>query len=182
MKSSFQFREGCHLSGDAQAVGERLESIKLKAKILTPALVLKDASNIRSPLHGFFEWDDTEAAHKYRLDQAGHLVRSVVVTFEESEAQTDRQVRLEGVDAVPVEQPRMVRAFLPIKNDEGERSYVSTQQAMSDPDMRRQVLERAHSELDSVSRKWRELRELSDVFSALDRVGEIIHPEQRQPA
>lgn len=181
MKPVFQFREGCHLSGNAQIVGERLEQIKDKASSLTPALVLKDARNIRSPLHGYFEWDDTAAAERYRLEQAGHLVRSVVVSFEAADPQPERQVRLESVEPAPAPSPRMVRAFLPVKSDSGERSYVSTQQAMGDPAMRRQVLERAHSEMTAVGRKYAELSEMAEVFGALNRVGELLGTE-RQPA
>lgn len=171
MKPVFQFRDGCHLRGNAQEVGERLESIKSKSKTLTPALVLSDARNIRSPLHGYFEWDDTAASEKYRLDQAGHLVRSVVVTFEEVDVAPVRQIQLESIPAMPTAEPRPVRAFLPITSQAGERSYVSTQDAMGDPDMRKQVLQRAHAEMTALGKKYRELQELSGVFDALEKVG-----------
>lgn len=182
MKTIFQFRDGCHLSGDAQVVGERLESIKAKRNALTPELVLEDARQKKSPLHQFFEWDDDVAAEKYRLDQAGHLIRSVQVTFIDVEPQQERQISLSAIPAAPALDPKPVRAFLPIKGDSGQRSYVGTREAMGDPAMRRQVLERAHSELDQVSKKYRELQELSGVFEALDKVGEIIHPTERQAA
>lgn len=182
MKTIFQFRDGCHLSGDAQAVGNHLERIKDQAKTLTPEIVLEDARNQKSPLHKFFEWDDSKAAEQHRLHQAGHLIRSVQVTFIDSEPPQERQINLSAIPDAPKPAPRPVRAFLPVKSDGGERSYVGTREAMGDPAMRRQVLERAHSELDSVARKYRELQELSDVFKALDQIGEIIHPTERQAA
>lgn len=180
MKSVFQFREGSHLRGDAQVVGERLESIRAKRNALTPELVLKDASNIRSPLHPYFEWDDAKAAEQHRLQQAGHLIRCVSVTFEDVEAPAPRQVNLVELPVMTVP-PRPVRAFLAIKDGEGESGYVGTRQAMADPEMRRQVLARAHSEMDAVGRKYRELAELSQVFLALDKVAETL-TEQGQPA
>lgn len=179
MKSIFQFREGCHLSGDAQVVGERLEAIRAKQRALTPQSVLKDARNIRSPLHEFFVWDDATAAEKYRLDQAAHLIRSVSVIFEDADAAPERQISL-GVAPEPAAVPRAVRAFLSIVDSEGESSYVSTREAMADEEMRRQVLARAHAELNSVARKWRELRELGEVFGALDRVGELLQSSEGQ--
>lgn len=182
MKTIFQFRDGCHLSGDAQTVGEHLEQIKARAKMLTPEIVLEDARKKKSPLHQFFEWDDSKAAEQHRLHQAGHLIRSVQVTFIDVEPPEERQIEIDTIPAVPACAPKPVRAFLPVKSDNGERSYVGTREAMGDPAMRRQVLERAHSELDSVARKYRELQELSDVFKALDQVGEIIHPTERQAA
>ena len=172
MKPVFQFRDGSQLHGDAQAAGERLHAIKASKSALTPELVLADASAKRSPLHAYFEWDDTEAAQKYRLAQAGHLIRSVVVTFEEVEPPSERQVSLQGVAAAPLSPARPVRAFLPIRDEEGQSSYVPTQEAMADGDMRRQVLERAHAEMAAVGRKYRELQELSGVFQALDQVAE----------
>lgn len=181
MKSVFNFRHGCHLSGDAQAVGERLEAIKAKSSNLTPDMVVDDARAPRSPLHLFFEWDNTVAAEKYRMDQAGHLIRSVQVTFEDVEPQQERQVRLSAVAAAPATHPAAVRAFVSITRSDGARSYESTATAMNDPEMRRQVLARAHMEMASVGRKYRELNELADVFGALDRVGELIGAE-RQPA
>ena len=57
----------------------------------------------------------------------------------------------------------------------------STWCAMGDPEMRRQVLARAHNELAAVSQKWRDVSELTEVFMALDRVGELVSAE-RQPA
>ena len=44
---------------------------------LTPAAVVDAARDPTSPLHASFEWDNTEAAHQYRLDQARTLIRSV---------------------------------------------------------------------------------------------------------
>lgn len=54
---------------------------------LTPAQVLREAESDESPLHAVFEWDDTIAAHRYRLEQAGDLIRSVKVRI------MDREVR-----------------------------------------------------------------------------------------
>lgn len=54
---------------------------------LTPDAVLEDARSKKSPLHDQFEWDDSEAAHKYRIEQARVLIRSVrveVVTEEKT--------------------------------------------------------------------------------------------------
>lgn len=180
MKSTFQFREGCHLSGDAQLVGNRLESIRTKCSVLTPGVVLDDARKAKSPLHQFFEWDDTTAAEQYRLRQAGHLIRSISVTFQDMAAESERQVTLSGV-AEPAPEVRAVRAFLAVQSEDGTTGYVGTREAMADQEMRRQVLERAHRELAAVGQKWRDMSELTEVFMALDRVGELVSAE-RQPA
>ena len=46
---------------------------------LNPADVIEAAKDAGSPLHSWFEWDDTVAASKYRLDQARALIRSVKI-------------------------------------------------------------------------------------------------------
>ena len=46
---------------------------------LTPAIVLEEAEDEDSPLHHRFEWDDGEAAHRYRLYQARHLILQVKI-------------------------------------------------------------------------------------------------------
>jgi hypothetical protein len=151
----FQFKQGAHITGDAQAVGERLSALEADGR-LTPDGVLRDARNDRSALHPFFEWDDSKAAEKWRLEQAGHLIRSVTVTVDEQD------------------EPRTIRAFVPISGADESRSYVSTMKALGDTEMRRQVLAQAHGELGAVARKYRELKELSEVVAAIERVGDLL--------
>lgn len=51
---------------------------------LTSGDLVAAARNPDHPLHDMFEWDDTVAAEKYRIDQAREIIRSVrvVVTVE----------------------------------------------------------------------------------------------------
>lgn len=46
---------------------------------LTPDAVVEDARDAASPIHKYFEWDDSKAAHQHRLDTARSLIRSVEV-------------------------------------------------------------------------------------------------------
>jgi hypothetical protein len=50
--------------------------------MLSPHAVLDAASDPRHPLHSAFDWDDSEAAAKWRLEQARTLIRSVRVVIE----------------------------------------------------------------------------------------------------
>lgn len=47
---------------------------------ITPEAVVKAAENPNSPLHGLFEWDDAIAGHKYRVEQAREVIRSIKLT------------------------------------------------------------------------------------------------------
>lgn len=55
---------------------------------LTPQIVLTAARPVDSVLHQYFEWDDSAAAEKYRLAQAGNLIRRVKIKVETSEGDT----------------------------------------------------------------------------------------------
>ena len=68
---------------------------------LTPEMVIQDAERPESPLHVYFEWDDTEAAHAYRNLQACQLIRKINVTIKEAER---RVVRVPVAYAEPPKQ------------------------------------------------------------------------------
>lgn len=72
--------------------------------VLTPEAVLDYARPDDSPLHTYFEWDDSVAGEKYRYRQAQGLITKVKVT-----------------KVVAPTRSVEVRAFLPVKeNDAGE--------------------------------------------------------------
>lgn len=66
---------------------ERLEEIAAAiasaeaaaGRTLTAEDVVAVASNPDSPLHEFFDWNDGSAAHKYRIEQARHLIYKIKV-------------------------------------------------------------------------------------------------------
>lgn len=171
MAMIFKFKEGAHLSGDAQVVGERLDAIRGRNG-LTPENVVQDAASEKSPLHSYFEWDDAKAAHRHRVEQAGHLIRCVTVVIEEQASQS----ALPSIEST--NKAVTIRAFMPVQRGDGERVYEATATALGDVEYRRQVLAQAHSELGAVARKYRELKELAEVVSALDRVGELLSSER----
>jgi hypothetical protein len=65
---------------DVQSVGRELEAIGARnGQSLDAEMVLQAAKEPASTLHKYFEWDDTEAARQYRLEQARLIVRSIEV-------------------------------------------------------------------------------------------------------
>jgi hypothetical protein len=120
----YQFKNGSHLAGDAQTIGERLGEIESASGGLTPEAVVRDARSAASVLHPLFEWNDARAADQWRLEQARYLIRSVIVVVEPSE---------------PAEDQRTIRAFVPISGTEENRTYVPTLRALSDPGMRKHI-------------------------------------------
>jgi hypothetical protein len=136
---------------DAQIAGERLESIR-KKKGLTPRNIVTDARSKSSPLHPCFEWRDSEAAQKYREMQAREIIRNIIVVVEDHK----------GAD-------HSVRAFVNVTKDE-KREYTSISKAMSDTELRQQVLEAALFELRAWRQKYSDLQELADILAAVDRI------------
>lgn len=138
---------------DANAVGAHLELLRQQAKgELTPNDVLKDARHNNSPLHGYFEWDDTAAAEEYRLSQARGLIRSVVAIYVS--------------DGKPA---KRMRAFVHI-NEPGAQHYRDTAHAMSQQKTRDIVLRQAWREFQAWRRRYEELDEFSQLFEAADKV------------
>lgn len=79
---------------ERQAVRAALEALERDGR-LTPESVVEVARSESHPLHSYFTWDDSVAAHKYRVDQARVLIRTVKVQLivEERNVRVVRYVR-----------------------------------------------------------------------------------------
>lgn len=160
--AGYEFAEGARFqpgadATDPKAVGKRLEMLRKQCKgELTPEDVLKDAKDRSSPLHGFFEWSDTKAAHQHRLAQARGLIRSVVAIYVSDTEPAVRQ-----------------RAYVHIP-EAGAPHYRDTAQALSQTKTRKLVLQRAWTELQFWKKKYRDLSEFAAVVEVIDETGNKI--------
>lgn len=69
---------------DKRKARDELQRIKEEnGEKLIPDEVVTAAADRESPLHLYFEWDDSVAGHQYRLTQARQLIRVVETTFPE---------------------------------------------------------------------------------------------------
>lgn len=120
------------------------------AGLLRPEDVVEAARPKTSPLHSSFTWDDTEAAHNWRLWQARMLIRATV--------------HLVDVDG----DKRPVRAFVSLTTDrDGETGgYREMLCVMSNAQHRKVMLQDAINELRSFEDKYNSLKELAEVFAA----------------
>ncbi len=122
-KTGFQ-----HHGVDPQKAHQELDEIEKKYGTVSPELVLERASQRKSVLHPLFTWDDTEAARKQRLAEAGHIIRSITIRKE---------------DSTPI-----VRAFHCVRQEpNGPTEYVGLAKVLSEPELLRKVIERAKKEL-----------------------------------
>jgi hypothetical protein len=78
--NTYTFRINSQVTGiDAQTIGGELERIEAEHGVIDPHVVLDESRPEDAPLHGAFEWDDSLAAEKYRLDQSRRLIRSIEI-------------------------------------------------------------------------------------------------------
>lgn len=157
--AGFEFSEGARFQPgamkDAKAVGEHLELLRKQCKgELTPEDVLADAKHDNSPLHSYFEWNDSEAAHQHRLSQARGLIRSVVAIYVDEEKKKPA-VRAKAYVHVP---------------EPSAPHYREASHAMSQAKTRQMVLQRAWRELQAWKARYKDLKEFSDLFEVIDEV------------
>lgn len=155
--AGFEFAEGARFQAgkhpDANIVGAHIEMLRGKFKgELTPEDILVDAKHDNSPLHSFFEWDDSAAAHQHRLAQARGLIRSVVAIYVQPDKPAVRQ-----------------KAYVHIA--QGDTShYRETSHAMQVKSTRDIVLKTAWREFQAWRNRYKDLKEFSNLFDAADDV------------
>ena len=135
---------------DAQTVADEITSI---GDAVSPQEIVEKAKDEMTELHKCFEWDDEIAAEKYRVYEARQLVRHLVIEKPEPE---------EGEKEKPP-----VRYFLQTVNGTG---YRPTEIIYRDENAYATLLETALAELKAFQRKYGRLKELDDVFEAIDRL------------
>lgn len=129
----------------AQTAGEEFERIYRERGRLDPEDVVNESREEGAPLHPCFEWDDAVAAEKYRVTQAGNIIRALVAVDSTAEgAQTE------------------TRAFVHVQRDYHPISIV-----VNDTDMMAELLESAEKDLTAFQRKYSELKQLTGVLDAI---------------
>jgi hypothetical protein len=148
----YQWKPEARVKVDAQVAGEELERIRtFNNGRLDPKNVVEASRSPDAPLHGEFEWNDAEAAEAHRAQQASYLIRCITVEM------TDGG-----------EEAKSVRAFVSVVREE-DRSYTSIAHALSDAELRAQVLASAWVELEAWRKRHAELIELAKVFAVIDQ-------------
>lgn len=130
---------------------------------LKPEDIVRFAKSKRTALHTYFEWNDGEAAERYRLLQAKTIIRVVV--------------QVVGEDG------EKVRTFVSLSEDRAAGlGYRIITDVMDDEMLTEQLLEDAKAELAAFSRKYQTLKKLSqmtEVFTVIDKV--VARRKVKQP-
>jgi len=136
--------------GLPDAALRELEQLHEQDGALRPERVIEVAADADSPLHSYFEWDDTEAARQHRIAQARQVIRSVKVYV------SDR----------PAVQ---VRAYVSMGVEHG-RAYQRTSQVVNNEFTLNELRRSLGRDLQRIQRKLQLIDEFAEAAAGLNGV------------
>ena len=107
-----------------------------------------------SVIHKYFEWDDSIAGEKYRLQQAQVMVRNFVLVKPINEEKPEEKVTY-----------RLVQA-----DSSRESKYEPVSFFLKNEDEYQKLLKRALAQLESFKQAYKSLVELDGVFEEIDKL------------
>ena len=159
-KKVYQWKQNARVSVDAAIAAQEMDRVRSKGP-LTPVALLKAAKAKRNPLHKCFEWDDTVAGEKYRVQQAGYLIRSLTVTF------TTEPKGNEEPKAITV------RPYVSLGRGAGNdetSTYLPIEEVANDEDKHNQLVRKVWNQLLVLQQRYETLHEFKAVWGALDQI------------
>ena len=145
---------------ESAVVGRELKKIQSNLSVVTPRVVVEEARDPESPLHQYFEWDDTIAAQKHREWQARSLISSVFIVDADNE------------DSGPI------RAFVSVSPEDDsddfitDRGYVFTPSIGSRASYQKQVLDYAKNQILNWRRRFGQYKEFLGVCQEIDKLNQ----------
>lgn len=141
--------KGYNFNADAQKVGEELEEVE-RAGTLEAQHILEYAERHKdSELYKCFEWDDSEASRKYRLNQARLIIYSISLEIKEEPRKTQR-------------------VYVNIKDkDTEEKVFKKIDEVLENDEEYQQLLEKAKADLIRCQEKYSDLLNKEDLKEIL---------------
>jgi len=165
MKRTFRARKGSWVVSNkkAQPYGEELHRLAEKAGgKLTPHHVVKKAKSKRSPLHDYFEWNDSKAAIEYRVFQARQLMGAIEIVI------GNKQLKAFPNLEIPVTEEDCAEVIT--------QSYIPLEIVIGDEFFLNQLIEQAHGEMAAWGKRYREYKSLKGfkkfkpIFKEIDQL------------
>jgi hypothetical protein len=129
-----------------EIIATGLRSIYEDRGRLSPEEVVEIATPADHPMHDLFEWDDTQAAHNYRVWQAGQMIRSVKIL----------------VTGVTNDEPDefKIREWIPARSiGLGKGYYLPEERVRQDPAARARLLRKMQRDIAAVRRRYEHMDE-----------------------
>ena len=130
----------------AEVAGSVCQQLRDSEQGLTPHTLVEASRDVNAPLHNEFEWDDTVAAEKYRIEQARCIIRHLIIV------RTDIQECRKSKD----------RAFVP--TEPSGKAYVPLHEALSIETFKTNLLKAAKADAERFVLKYNRLEELAGVI------------------
>lgn len=122
--------------------------------LITPIAVIEAARDPNSVLHGAFTWDDREAAEKWRIREAQHLIRECRITIQHGDKKIETY------------------AFVGLSTDRVDSSANNPYRVASDVAQNNDLLAVAErdalNQLDNLKGRFEHLKRLKPVWDAID--------------
>ncbi len=147
---AYEFKISSLFPVDAQTAGDELNRIYMETGQIEPREVVDQSRAESAPLHPCFEWNDAQAAEKYRESQAAGLIRNIVIVSE---------------DAPKDEEPQIVRAFVNV-----QKTYQPMLAVINDPEKMNELLSNALRDLRTFQAKYKSLEAVRPVLDAIEKV------------
>lgn len=123
---------------------------------LTSGQIVKAAEPKRAKFHKLIEWDDAKASHRYRLEQASLIVRSVKIIIESNENEEDTEIR----EFTSIRHP---------EKKDGTRVFIRTIEGMSRRDTQFEILQQCLLGLQRWRKRWAAYNELAESIELIDK-------------
>lgn len=119
---------------------------------VTPENLVELARDEKNILHDEFEWDDSIAGEKYRIQQARQMIANIRVNYIQSDDETEK---------------KPIQAFVSlVKNQPREKIEV----VVNNADKYGLLLNKAYAELNSIKNKYATLTEIQEILKDIPKV------------
>jgi len=126
---------------------DQLQSVYDRRGLMTPDVVVEEATPVEHPLHDRFDWNDRTAGHQWRRHQAAELIRSVRIVYRE---------------ATETEPEASVRAWQAVRTPEGN-VYEPVDKVANDPFLSELTRRQMEREWKLFYRRWHNYSEFVDM-------------------
>jgi len=136
----------------ADIAAQEVKNCEDRDGFVQPSAVVERSEPESAVLHGCFEWRDSEAATKWREQQARVLIKNIVT------------VEIRDDD----HRSEVVKTFVHVISEDASKGYKQTAIAVRDPNDRIYILSTARRELENFRSKYSKLTEFAGLMASID--------------
>lgn len=166
----YKWRDGARMAIAPEVAGREFERIAKRDMEIVPETVVEESRAQNSPLHSWFEWDDSIAAQEHRMNQARKLIRTLEIVY----VRNDIEEPLPPVRAyVSVMDEPEYEMYAPNKPKQSStRHYRPILKVMTNEDLRDQYRRQAFDTLCNWRDRYRDIEDFARIFEEIDTLKE----------